>query len=981
MTARSRTSGRTGNGTTLMMASVCAVVLAFGCTPSNLPTNTIVLGEQVTAESPDSPTDPAVSAVPHSLTVSAVTPTGKFTCGQPCTIKISCVTTDPNGTVQAVCADLSQVGGPQAQPLTSSGDLWSWTGTVTPTTPGTQTITFTAVDDRSAVATDTASVTVATGTTSGTTTPSGGTPPGQPGNNIALHVPIRKFGPPPWDKDSPTWGGATATTKLTDGNKHTTYHNYPWVTGSSQAAGWVAWSVSPRTPWVEIILDLGTDHPIQGAMLHTGVEFWYFPRYGWPLVIGLQVSDDNTHWYDAGELVRLEGTGGMLGWEDCNIIGYADHSFGATSGLATHGRYVKFVVPGYPYVILDEVEVYEGTPDMMTLNRGASVTAVDPAWTQANRVRNGMIRRIVLDAQEAKNQAAGQTDLVSQLQGIINSAANTQVPTPTPAEFSTEIPQNDTLGLHVQVFRNLAALWRRHTPTPPTLIAWQSRSPWEPMGVTDTPPLDSDDSRRTVAVNVSLMQNEYRSACVNLSNTTDSPITRNLAFTGLPADIGFLKVYQVAWTDTSCGLPVAAALREVTLTNGTCTISVPSGMTRQVWLTFHPTTVSPGTCSGMITLAGTQIGTWQVRISSLQMPGQPTLGLYGWDYTDRLAYGVTETNRKDLISYLREHFVNIPWGDAHFVMRITRNPTQAEFDAFDNWVNVLWPNARRYYISMGVGTYFYDDDTHERIEAAPLGGTFPHASPAFTRAVQTWLTKWVAHWNQIGLDPHKVALLLRDEPVDGDDDKSQSIKYWGDAIHAANTGVKIWQDPRYNHPSATMATYALSACDIICPNLQQCWDLPNTLETYRRSGKELEFYSCRGPARYLDPYSYYRLQAWNCWANGAVSTGYWAFGDNAGVSSWNEYLTPVEACTPLFLDSTSVTGGKQMEAIREGVEDYEYMHMLQARMTAGSTTEGWLKNNVQQVIQRGGTSTRWTDAMDRTLADQLRAQVLGLLEN
>ena len=79
----------------------------------------------------------------------------------------------------------------------------------------------------------------------------------------------------------------------------------------------------------------------------------------------------------------------------------------------------------------------------------------------------------------------------------------------------------------------------------------------------------------------------------------------------------------------------------------------------------------------------------------------------------------------------------------------------------------------------------------------------------------------------------------------------------------------------------------------------------------------------------MDPYSYYRLQAWHCWQIGGTGSFFWAFGDNSGSSSWNEYLAAHNGpFTPLFLDAETVVAGKQMEAIRESVEDFEYFVML-----------------------------------------------------
>jgi hypothetical protein len=94
--------------------------------------------------------------------------------------------------------------------------------------------------------------------------------------------------------------------------------------------------------------------------------------------------------------------------------------------------------------------------------------------------------------------------------------------------------------------------------------------------------------------------------------------------------------------------------------------------------------------------------------------------------------------------------------------------------------------------------------------------------------------------------------------------------------------------------------------------------------------------------------------------------------------------------TPLFLDDSSVVAGKQMEAIRESIEDYEYFVMLRRAINrakaagkAGPPTaaaETLLTNGVQQVLAAPGADKLfWRDPKDRGLADRLRVEVLRKL--
>jgi outer membrane protein assembly factor BamB len=78
--------------------------------------------------------------------VSNVTLSGFLQAGLACPVTVSCLATD-DGTVTAVAADLSAIGGPASAALTHQAVQWSWSGTVTPGSAGNKTITITATDD------------------------------------------------------------------------------------------------------------------------------------------------------------------------------------------------------------------------------------------------------------------------------------------------------------------------------------------------------------------------------------------------------------------------------------------------------------------------------------------------------------------------------------------------------------------------------------------------------------------------------------------------------------------------------------------------------------------------------------------------------------------------------------------------------------------------------------------------------------------
>ena len=86
-----------------------------------------------------------------------------------------------------------------------------------------------------------------------------------------------------------------------------------------------------------------------------------------------------------------------------------------------------------------------------------------------------------------------------------------------------------------------------------------------------------------------------------------------------------------------------------------------------------------------------------------------------------------------------------------------------------------------------------------------------------------------------------------------------------------------------------------------------------------------------------------------------------------------------------------VTPGKHMEAIREGIEDFEYLLMLQQRLAALETSgarrpaldraRAILKDAPSRVCDAPGvTQMTWTNIKDRTIADRMRAEILQALD-
>ncbi len=733
------------------------------------------------------------------------------------------------------------------------------------------------------------------------------------------------------------------------------------------------WTQKSTVGWqgggpVAITIDLGQIEPISGVSFNTAAGV---AGVTWPTGIAVLVSDDGHAFYEAGELLALSAEHGRP-----PRTGYATHRFW-TQALRAHGRYVMLVVTGGHYLFADEIEVHRGEPGLLAVTPTGPVITDGIAFANQQRVRQSVERRLRLDTQ-AVRELADQTKISGAAAKEIRTllaeveAGIPNLPRQYGEDFRAVLPLN---ALHQQVFRAQAALWRAVGAGP--LTVWSSPV-WDPLDLIHAAP------KAGAQVDVALMQNEFRAGAFNLSNATETDQKLTLKIVGLPGGTNpdWITVHEVQWLDTKSGQPVAAALPVAERVDNGYHIQAPAGLTRQVWLTFHPVAVLPGEHMGRITLtdgAQTLEVPVRVRVHSLRFPERPSLHLGGWDYTDTEGRDITPANRDLVIAHLQERFVDSPWATSG-VMPAGKFGDDDQFTVqpdttqFDRWLE-RWPNAVRYCVFSNVRGQF----------AGVKMGT-----PTFEKRVGTWIRFWAQHAQQRGLRPEQLALLLLDEPTTSEQDAI--ILAWTRAIHAAGTGVKIWEDPIHADPFAANQEM-LAACDVLCPNRTKFLaeaKYRDYFATHRPPNVELAFYSCSNPLRLLDPYSYIRLQAWSCWQQGARSSYFWAFSDSGGGSSWNEYASRGPSYTPFLLDAASVTPGKHMEALRESAEDYEYLVMLRDKIatleqqgknpSALERGRQLLTTAAHRVLSADGASDlSWFATKDRTVADQVRREILDVL--
>ncbi|MCK5801523.1 MAG: hypothetical protein KAI66_01765, partial [Lentisphaeria bacterium] len=470
-------------------------------------------------------------------------------------------------------------------------------------------------------------------------------------------------------------------------------------------------------------------------------------------------------------------------------------------------------------------------------------------------------------------------------------------------------------------------------------------------------------------------------------------LTLRLRLTGLPGGTNpaCVRVHQVEHVGTLRFTSVAAALPEAQHVGDDYLITVPTGMTRQVWLAFRSHGLAAGLFAGRIEIRGkgAQAGSVpvQLRVYPLRFPDETTLCVGGWSYSNNeQMYGLTTANRDALITHLKEHYVNAPWASSKALPSGTYDQagallTPPDTSNFDSFV-ALWPKAKMYMVFLSV---------RDQFSGSKIG------TDDFNTKVGNWAHFWAGHMRALGLAPSQLGLLIYDEPHDKK--AYDIITAWARAIEAAEPELVTWEDPQPKENKDCLEMFA--SVDVLCPYrnpflARDQWYRDLFLEQ-QRQGRELWFYNADGPARSFDPFSFYLLQEWHAFKIGAKGSCFWAFAD-AGrdekrrmLSSWNEYPGAGNGpYCPMYLDATSVTAAKYMEAIREGVQDYEYLTMLRKRvaeraaqgvdkgdLTAARTLLATACDRVLSGEQ--GSNYRWDETKDRTIADTVRIEVLQAL--
>lgn len=752
--------------------------------------------------------------------------------------------------------------------------------------------------------------------------------------------------------------------QLTDGVKTVGYF---WTQKST--VGWCT-----QKPAM-VVVDLEREEPICGVSWNTAAGT---AGVFWPESILVFASNDQKQWNLMGDLV-IDGTVGRMPPSPNNyeIFNYSTRDYRAC------GRYVAFMVTAQKgsEIFCDEIEIYRGDESCRQNPRyKMSMTSSLPDFYKSNVNCLKATKRMDYDLkaiaasiaalpEDNPERAAGLAEikeLQDELSGVSFDKGIIK---------STVLPFAD-YPVSAKIYAANRFLLRAMGFAKP--FVWKSGR-WDNLTLIDNPRSANGKAK----LSIEMMRGEVRADTFSIANPTKNARAFSVVAEGIPA----VRLHTVLVTDQSCGIPVGSALAPIDNNDGRSdrgTVDVPAGCSVQVWLSIYKP-VKAGKYKGTVKVRGDIKAKIPVTLTvhDLEMPKEHTLNVGGWQY----AATFNDANRVANYAMMREFGMNVTWGHSSILPKNPEFDTNGglsnyeslDFQRFDSWIRD-WPSCKFYCVThFGSRNEFFGEK---------------QGTPRFCNMLVSYFKALEKRMEHHGLRPDQLVYLLEDEPYTAEQDRF--IIAWLTPLREGGVKVRQFTDPMYDDPSkGTPRMFELN--DILCPKTSQLIAGGKPFKEFyikqREAGRELWLYSCHGPAKNLDPVTYWRAQAWHAFGIGAVGSHFWAFGNTAHTGdSWAAYSQDGTEYGPHFVSKDSIPMmSKQSEAIRESVQDFEYLVMLrdaiEAKKKAGvkskvlEMAEKTLSDAVAKATDADGSSSNWRNNNPHGILDECAVSVLRALSS
>jgi hypothetical protein len=396
--------------------------------------------------------------------------------------------------------------------------------------------------------------------------------------------------------------------------------------------------------------------------------------------------------------------------------------------------------------------------------------------------------------------------------------------------------------------------------------------------------------------------------------------------------------------------------------------ALSQGRYQSVWLTIRiPADAVPGLYKGTATVKtdhGTASLPLCLRVYPPQMPDQRHLMVTFWYETSKFAklHDAGEPYSEGFYKVLAAYAENMA-AHRQNVFRINLSTIRAtvsasgnlsfDFSRFDRWAEIFWKTGRMDRLETGFvahhGPRHWEDSavqlndwsavkegTNETV-AIPGGDYLPQFLPAFE-----------AHLRQMGW-LEKTLFHIADEPA------AWAVPQW----RKASQMVRKYA-PGLRRIDAIEATNFWGDLEVWVPKLPHIYSFFETYKKAQREGKELWYYMAMPyeafPNRFIDfPLIETRILYWLNYRFGLTGFLHWGFNiwtDNP-FETMNRVTVGAGDAWTVYPKKGGLLDSVRWEETRNGLQDYEYLWLLEDR--------------IAKIKTRAGSSGWWIDPQQRSV--------------
>lgn len=658
--------------------------------------------------------------------------------------------------------------------------------------------------------------------------------------------------------------------------------------------GGVFWS---RAKYIEMTFDLTKPQSVDRLKLFTGsgragVEL--------PNKIDICGSLDGKKFYQIADLVAISKV-----LPPIPRVGYHPFVYEGKFSPVT-ARYIRLrLCPTGEYFGLTEVEIFKSSAS------GKSLTSLKPVVSQAAFI--DLAKKASITVAAKHHMFKLMKEMPAKSHKKLEQIIRTWEFTGNPRKFKGVYPYSD---MQVKFFAENAALLRASGTTEMDFAITDFYQNISPIEIPYT---------KAKVIKQVLQNGEKRGAAVTFINPGRKSVPVSAKLKGVKGEL-----FNTAFVDSEFYHVTSTALFPHKQFN-----AIP-GLTYQIAMTFAPEGLKPGKHKGSLEITcGSNVKEIPIELEILpgQFPKRPKLNTSGWEYLDLMSPTAKTcwqgTPAELFDSFRKMRNASLCFGTVG--MSIREKALQAgamKTDAQGNLLEI--PDLKHFedWVSQNPDAGYYG---LVMLGLPRKGSTFGTSklkpgTPEFNKAVTAWAKVWNARILKLGLKG-KVFMQFFDEP----DDEAQykNIQMWHTAFRKGAPDIPVAITPCWSYKPEWNKFFTNN--EILIPEVEllQITDEASkkrvaAFRELQKKGHVFHVYTCSfGP--YLGEPGAFRNQAWLGFIWNAVSSNFWCATNMNEEFSFNRYTSNGQYFSPFFISDGKIISSKHDTALRDGIQDYEYL--------------------------------------------------------